>query len=49
MAAGTAPAGLYVAAGVLGALLVGESVGSWIAHGRSEEPVPFEDDVEDAA
>ena len=47
-AAGTAPAGLYVAAALLGILLVTESVASWLAHGRSEEPAPFED-VEDAA
>jgi hypothetical protein len=47
-AAGAAPAGLYVAGSLLGALLVGESVASWIARGRAGEPVPY-DDVEEAA
>jgi len=48
-AAGPAPTGLYVVAALLGVLLVGESVASWLAHDRSDEPVPLEDDVEDAA
>jgi hypothetical protein len=47
-ASGAAPAGLYLAAAALGALLVGESVASWIARGRSPQPVPLVDDVEDA-
>jgi hypothetical protein len=48
-AAGLAPAGLYVAAAVLGAMLVGESAASWIAGRRSGRPMPLHDDEEDAA
>jgi len=48
-AAGAAPAGLYVAAALLGTLLVGESVASCVAQRRSGEPLAPADDLEDAA
>jgi hypothetical protein len=48
-AAGAAPAGLYVAAALLGALLVGESVASCIAQRRAGAALAPADDLEEDA
>jgi hypothetical protein len=47
-AAGAGPAGLYIAAAMLGAMLVGESMASWIANRRAETYTAL-DAEEDAA
>jgi hypothetical protein len=47
-AAGAVPAGLYIAATMLAAMLVGESMASWIANRRAATRTPL-DHVEDAA
>jgi len=45
-AAGAGSTGLYAAAALLGAMLVGENVTSWLAHRRSDAQAPSDDDDE---
>jgi hypothetical protein len=47
-AAGAAPAGLYVAAGLLAVAFAGESIASWMTFGRTQETPVYEDEEEDA-
>jgi hypothetical protein len=47
LAAGALPAGLYVAAGLLAVVLVGESIAGWARFGRAQRPALYEDEEED--
>jgi hypothetical protein len=44
---GALPAGYYVAAGVLGAAFVGEAVYGWLAVGRVQRPLEYEDEEDE--
>ena len=47
-AAGAAPAGLYVAAGLLAILFTAETIASWSSFERGRQPDVYEDDEEEA-
>ena len=47
-AAAAVPAGLYVAAGLLGIVFVAETVAAWASFERSQQPDVYEDEEEDA-
>jgi hypothetical protein len=50
LAAGALPAGLFVAAAVLGVAFVGESAAAWLIHGRDALPLgPADEAAEDDA
>jgi hypothetical protein len=47
LAAGALPAGYFVAAGVLGVAFVGEAVYGWLAVGRVQRPLEYEDEEDE--
>ncbi|UGS36182.1 hypothetical protein DSM104329_02582 [Capillimicrobium parvum] len=47
--AGALPAGMYIAAGLLAVVLVGESVTGWRHFERAQRPMLYEDEEEEAA
>jgi hypothetical protein len=47
LAAGALPAGFFIAAGVLGAVFVAESVAAWLIHGRDPLPLGMADDEDE--
>ena len=49
LAADLLPGGLYVAAGVLAAVLAGESIHSWTSSLRVDAPAVYEDEEDEAA
>jgi hypothetical protein len=46
---GAVTVGFFVAAGVLAAVFVGESAVSWLAAGRMEQPLDYEDEEDEEA
>ena len=49
LVAGALPAGMYIAAGLLAVVLVGESVAGWRSFERGQRPMLYEDEEEEAA
>jgi hypothetical protein len=49
MALGALPAGFYIAAALLGAVFVGDSVAGWRQFGRALQPAVYEDEEEQDA
>jgi uncharacterized protein DUF5941 len=47
LAAGALPAGYFVAGGVLGVAFVGEAVYGWLAVGRVQRPLEYEDEEDE--
>jgi hypothetical protein len=47
LAAGALPVGYFVAAGVLGVAFVGEAVYGWLAVGRVQRPLEYEDEEDE--
>jgi hypothetical protein len=47
-AAAAVPAGLYVAAGLLGIVFVAETISAWASFERTQQPDVYEDEEEDA-
>jgi hypothetical protein len=47
LAAGALPAGYYVAAGLLGVAFVSEAVYGWLAVGRVQRPLEYEDEEDE--
>jgi hypothetical protein len=47
LAAGALPTGYFVAAGVLGVAFVGEAVYGWLAVGRVQRPLEYEDEEDE--
>jgi hypothetical protein len=47
-AAAAVPAGLYVAAGLLGVVFVAETIAAWASFERTQQPDVYEDEEEDA-
>jgi hypothetical protein len=47
LVAGALPAGYYVAAAVLGAAFVGEAIYGWLAVGRVQRPLEYEDEEDE--
>jgi len=47
LAAGALPAGYFVAAGVLGVAFVSEAVYGWLAVGRVQRPLDYEDEEDE--
>jgi hypothetical protein len=47
LAAGALPAGYFVAAGVLSVAFVGEAVYGWVAVGRVQRPLEYEDEEDE--
>jgi hypothetical protein len=47
LAAGALPAGYFIAAGVLGVAFVGEAVYGWLAVGRVQRPLEYEDEEDE--
>jgi hypothetical protein len=47
LVAGALPAGFYVAAAVLGAAFVGEAIYGWLAVGRVQRPLEYEDEEDE--
>jgi hypothetical protein len=48
-AAGAVPAGFYAAAALLGIVLLGETLASWLSYERTTQPESYEEDDEEAA
>jgi hypothetical protein len=49
LVAGALPAGLYVLAGLLALLLVGDTLAGWAAFGRADRPALYDDEEDEAA
>jgi len=47
LAAGALPAGYFVAAAVLGASFAGEAIYGWLAVGRVQRPLEYEDEEDE--
>ena len=47
LVAGALPAGYFVAAAVLGVAFVGEAVYGWLAVGRVQRPLEYEDEEDE--